>query len=150
VDLNLSTTGSLYIHLIAGPYLPGLINDISIFHDGLIHMLERGERVEADQGYIGECPEKVKVPKNHVTVDPERGEIKARLGRRHESVNRRLKVFRSLSTTFWHSIEQYSICFRASVVLVQLAFDGGEKYLFDVREYEDQFSDWHPSIVFNL
>jgi hypothetical protein len=136
---------------VAGPYLPGLINDLSIFRDGLIHMLGEGERVEADAGYIGECPNKVKVPKNHaVAVDPERAAMKCRLGRRQETVNRRLKVFKSLSTTFRHSTEQHSICFRASTVLLQLAFDSGERYLFDVREYEDQFSDWQASIVFDL
>jgi hypothetical protein len=113
-------------------------------------MLGEGERVEADAGYIGECPNKVKVPKNHVAVDPKVAAMKCRLGRRQETVNRRLKVFKSLATTFRHSTEQHSICFRASIVLLQLAFDSGERHLLDVRGYEDKFSDWQASIVFNL
>jgi len=39
---------------IAGPYPARDWNDINIFRDGLIGMLEEGERVEADDGYVGE------------------------------------------------------------------------------------------------
>lgn len=40
--------------------------DISIFCFALKHMLEPGERVEADDGYIGEDPLSVKVPRSMV------------------------------------------------------------------------------------
>ena len=48
---------------INGPYEPGVWNDIAIFRDGIMHHLEDGERVEADDGYLGEAPKYVKCPK---------------------------------------------------------------------------------------
>ena len=36
---------------INGPYEPGIWKDITIFHNGLLSMLDLGERVEADDGY---------------------------------------------------------------------------------------------------
>lgn len=38
---------------INGPFEPGIWNDVSIFRSCLLSMLEDGERVEADDGYIG-------------------------------------------------------------------------------------------------
>ena len=42
--------------------------DIKIFRDSLITFLEDGERVEADDGYIGEAPDKVKCPASFVNL----------------------------------------------------------------------------------
>ena len=39
-----------------GPYEPGMWNDHMIFGDGLVHELEDGERVEADDGYLPYAP----------------------------------------------------------------------------------------------
>ena len=36
--------------------------DIKIFYSGLAHWLDEFKRVEADDGYIGEAPQKVKCP----------------------------------------------------------------------------------------
>ena len=41
---------------ISGPHFPGLHNDLQIFQMGLIHILDDGERMEADLGYRGEHP----------------------------------------------------------------------------------------------
>ena len=41
---------------VSGPHFPGLHNDIEIFRMGLIHILDDGERMEADMGYRGEHP----------------------------------------------------------------------------------------------
>ena len=48
---------------INGPYEPGVWNDIAIFRAGIMHHLEDGERVEADDGYIGKALTYVKCPK---------------------------------------------------------------------------------------
>ena len=48
---------------INGPYPCGSWPDINIFRDALITELEAGERVEADDGYIGEHPGTIKCPK---------------------------------------------------------------------------------------
>ena len=45
---------------INGPYKSGVWNDIAIFRDGIMHHLEDGERVEADDVYLGEAPKYVK------------------------------------------------------------------------------------------
>ncbi len=45
-----------------GPYAAGKYPDIEIFRMGLAHWLDEFERVEADDGYIGEAPRKVKCP----------------------------------------------------------------------------------------
>ena len=135
---------------VAGPYLPGVSNDITIFRDGLIHMLEDGERVEADDGYVGECPGKVKVRKNHLTVNEEQGAMRARLGRRQETVNRRIKVFAALNTTFRQSIRKHSICFRCAAILVQMAFELGQQEMFDMREYDDRLTDAQATAIWGV
>ena len=43
-----------------GPYAAGKYPDIKIFRSGLAHWLDEFKRVEADNGYIGEAPQKVK------------------------------------------------------------------------------------------
>ena len=43
-----------------GPYELGVWNNLDILRDGIVHHLSEGERVEADDGYIGEAPEYVK------------------------------------------------------------------------------------------
>jgi hypothetical protein len=45
-----------------GPYEAGNWNDIKIFRDSLMSNLDPGERVEADDGYVGEAPRHVKCP----------------------------------------------------------------------------------------
>ena len=47
---------------INGPYEPGIWNDIKVFRDSLLSHLEPNERVEADDGYIGEHPQHIKCP----------------------------------------------------------------------------------------
>ncbi len=42
------------------PYAAGKYPDIKIFCSGLAHFLDKYERVEADNGYIGKAPQKVK------------------------------------------------------------------------------------------
>ena len=48
---------------INGPFPCGFYNDIKIFRQGLKNMLEDGERVEVDDGYLGEAPRYVLCPK---------------------------------------------------------------------------------------
>ena len=45
-----------------GPYECGRWPDISIFRESLLSHLEPAERVEADDGYIGEHPLHIKCP----------------------------------------------------------------------------------------
>ena len=46
----------------SGPHAPRIINELQIFRFRLKHQLDYCERVEADDGYIGECPMCCKCP----------------------------------------------------------------------------------------
>ena len=59
VAVCIRTGWIVWIH---GPSPPGDRNDLTIFRDGLKHLLRPGERVEADDGYIAEDPQLVKAP----------------------------------------------------------------------------------------
>ena len=48
------------IILANGPFAAGKFSDVKIFCLGLMHWLDEFERVEADDGYIREAPQKVK------------------------------------------------------------------------------------------
>lgn len=133
---------------IAGPYLPGIWNDLAIFRLGLMYMLEDGERIEADDGYKGECPQYVKCPRG-VTRRKDKKKMKARVRMRHETINERLKNYTCLEKLFRHSDEKHALCFRACAVLVQLAMEGGEE-LFDCREYDDTMTDQQVEELFGL
>ena len=60
-----------WICWISGPWNPGRWNDLEIFRSSLMTFLEPFERVEADDGYLGEAPLKVRCPKC-ITVPEER------------------------------------------------------------------------------
>ena len=132
---------------IAGPYFPGEWNDIKIFRHGLMHELDDGERVEADDGYWGECPMYCKCPRK--LPKEERKRMTGRLRMRHETVNERFKNFSCMASRFRHGGKKHAACFRAVVVLTQLAIESGEE-LFDMREYNDNLTDEQVVTLFGL
>ena len=64
-------------------------NDIQIFRNSLISHLKNGERVEADDGYVGEAPEFVKCPASF-TNPKETLYMQQRVRNRQETVNKRM------------------------------------------------------------
>ena len=58
---------------VSGPYPAGRWTDVKIFDDVLSNLLEPGERVEADNGYIGRA-DKVKCPNNDCKPPQESGD----------------------------------------------------------------------------
>jgi hypothetical protein len=72
------------------PYAPGKWNNLSIFRDSLVSMLEPGERCETDRGYQGATPAYVKCP-GVVEADPNTAQIQQRVWSRQETVNERFK-----------------------------------------------------------
>ncbi|CAB9530745.1 unknown protein [Seminavis robusta] len=129
---------SSYICWIAGPYLPGVYNDLQIFRMGLRDKLDVGEKVEADDGYIAER-EKCKCPHSMRTREDQR-RMRGRLRMRQEKLNRLLKNFHTLDVPFRHGASKHGSCVHAICVLVQLTMEQGEE-LFDMREYHDNMSD---------
>jgi hypothetical protein len=79
-----------YIVWVNGPFPPGFMNDIMIFRTALIDMLAANERVEADDGYLGEAPRYVKCSKSF-TNDEACLEMQREVRNRHEKVNKRFK-----------------------------------------------------------
>jgi hypothetical protein len=67
----------------------------------LIKELDFGERVEADDGYVGESPYVTKVPSAVLTRSSE--EADERVQGWHETVNVRLKSFKILDQVYRHN-----------------------------------------------
>jgi hypothetical protein len=119
---------------IEGPYAAGKYPDVEIFRRGLAQWLDEFERVEADEGYIGEAPLKVKCPgcpsnpTNHQS-------LQKRVQGRHESLNGRFKNWEILKSMYRHDIMEHGNVFRAIAAVTQISIDEGER-LFEV-EYSD-------------
>ena len=93
--------------------------------------------MEANDGYIGEDPEQIIVPKGvraHETKEKHKTRGLART--RHETVNNMIKTFKvlSLDRRYHHDVQKHGMCFRASAVLTQLALEHGTKEVFSVAE----------------
>ena len=120
---------------INGPYEAGKWPDISIFRDSLKSHLSPKERVEADDGYIGEAPALVKCPKSFTTRE-ETESMDQRMRNRQETVNKRFKNWEVLAVPFRHEIYRHGDAFRVIAILTQLAINSGEA-LFSVH-YNDK------------
>mmetsp|Transcript_10731 Transcript_10731/g.16451 ORF Transcript_10731/g.16451 Transcript_10731/m.16451 type:complete len:174 (-) Transcript_10731:157-678(-) len=88
---------------INGPFAPGDWNDIDIFCNSLMLKVEEGERIEADNGYIGEAPRHVICPASVellAMANSERLKFNKRIQGRHEVVNKHLKHWSCLKKPF--------------------------------------------------
>ena len=118
---------------IQGPYPAGKWTDIKIFNQVLRNFLDTGERVEADNGYVG-AADKVKCPDNPCNPVANEG-MQSRVRSRHETINGRFKTWGILKNTYRHNIRRHGEVFRAIAIITQLGIDNGEP-LFQV-DYED-------------
>jgi hypothetical protein len=126
-----------HIAWINGPFPPGDWPDVEVFRSTLKLNLEEGERVETDDGYLGEDPCFTKCPGGVRFMEDQQWHKKRSVVRnRGETANHRLKTFKVLQDTFRHDIEKHSMCFRACAVLAQLSFEVGSKKLFNVPNYD--------------
>jgi hypothetical protein len=131
-ELGLSILGGDLVW-IQGPYLTGKYMDIKIITKVLRHFLDPGERIKANEGYVGH-PKKNKCPQN--VVNPaEKWAMQRRVRAHHETLNRRLKNWVILSQVYRHDIMQHGNVFQACAVVTQLTIKNGE-LLFEV-EYKD-------------
>jgi hypothetical protein len=113
---------------IVGPFPCGNWLDIEIFCYFLKGMLDRFERVEADDGYVGEDPESIKVPGG---VVERQLYIRGHVRRRHETVNKRIKQFKCRVTVFRHDLSFHGPCFWACAMLTQLAINHVNPFSID-------------------
>lgn len=122
---------------INGPYEPGDWPDIKIFRNSLMSHLDNNERVEADDGYVGEAPQHVKCPMSFTNPE-DTLKIQSRVRARHETVNKRFKQWGCLQQVFRHDLHRHADVFRACAVITQIALELGEP-LFEV-----DYVDNHP------
>lgn len=134
VGLSIQTGSIVWIN---GPFPCGRNPDISIFRASLLSHLEEGERVEADDGYIGEAPRHVKCPKSFANP-PEMEGMQQRVRNRQETVNKRFKNWGILKQVYRNKekIALHGEVFRAIAVITQISIKLGEK-LFDVVYADD-------------
>ncbi len=111
---------------INGPFPCGKYPDIKIFCMGLMHELGPGEKVEADNGYRGQC-DCVWLPHEGNASLHEKAVVRAW----HEGVNKRLKQFAILTWTYCHDQTTHGAAFWAVAVVTQLAIENGQP-LYDV------------------
>ena len=116
----------------SGPHLPGMKNDLSIYRESLKHILiANNEMGFADAGYRGEP----KTIQEKGRGSEEERHVATRARARHETINRRLKEFKSLSTQFRHNkgydVTNHGYVFDAVLVLTQLSV-AHHKSLFEV------------------
>jgi hypothetical protein len=124
-----------------GPFPCGDWNDLTIFRQALKSELGEAERVEADDGYVGEDPETAKSA-GCVLHNPDKKikMVRQRVRSRQETVNKRLKQFNVVHGCFRHNPMFHGSCFFACAVLTQLSIENFHP-LFQVAEYSDQVED---------
>ncbi len=130
-DLKLTNTLSLR------PYPPGDWNDLEIFRAGLKHQLDEGERVEADDIYVGEAPTYVKCAKCFTRPEEEEA-MRQRVDGRHETINRKIKHWNCLVFPFKSKgakkVASHSTLFRACAVVTQVGLELGFGELFETGD----------------
>jgi hypothetical protein len=131
IAICIKTGHIVWIH---GPFPCGDWPDVKIFRHCLKHYLGKNERVEADDGYIGDDPKLVKTPRG-IRYQESDKKMNARndARARHETANNLIKHFHILSGVFHHDVEKHSACFRACAVLTQLSLELGYKQLYNVK-----------------
>jgi len=112
---------------VSGPHACGMWPDLKIFRSSLKTFLDPYERVEADNGYLGEDPVTCKTPGGLTSKsDKKAAKFRDRIRARHETVNARIKTFGVLKNRFRHQTENHGAFFRAVIVLTQLMIENGE------------------------
>ena len=123
---------------VIGPFPCGDWPDIEIFRFCLKQLLGENERVETDDGYIGENPTKARIPGSLVhDQDEKQLYVRTKVRRRHETINKEFKKFNIISDTFDRNRSMHVYYFMSVVVLTQLAINRGCIQPFQVSEYDD-------------
>jgi hypothetical protein len=74
--------------------------DVTIFRASLFTFLDDFERVDANDGYIGESPFRAKGQKEVLSCPFEADALQKRVQGRHETINARLKAYATLGVKF--------------------------------------------------
>jgi DDE superfamily endonuclease len=113
---------------INGPY-PAGTSDINVYRkeNGLKSKIPPNKKVLGDEGYRGDPTVSRYNPYDPKDVK----KFKSRARARHETYNRRIKIFRILSDRFRHPLDKHKASFEAICVIVQYQLENGSP-LYDV------------------
>ena len=134
VALSLLSNDIVWIN---GPFCPGDWTDLEIFRFNLMHQLEPGERIEADNGYIGEAPRYVVCPACCTTKSEELA-VMRRVEGRHEAMNRHIKNWKCMKGIFdvkgtpVEKMEKHGALFWACVIVKQVSMQMGVGEMYDI------------------
>ena len=117
-----------------GPFPCGDWPDLRIARESLIHCLDAGEYYLADGGY-NDGRQYAFTPTGY-SSDRQRMEALARA--RHETVNRRFKVFRALKDIYRHDLSHHGSIFRAIANVTQVCIAYGISPLFQIMYAEEE------------
>lgn len=145
ICLNIQTADVVWIH---GPFPCGKWPDINIFREALMHHLDNGERVEADDGYVGEHPMHIKCPKGFANGE-ETLYMQQRVRSRQETINNNLKFWGILREVYTQDMVKHGDVVRAILITKQIAINQGETLFqcgykdppFDNNDEEDDGDD---------
>jgi DDE superfamily endonuclease len=98
-------------------------HDITIFQEGLKHLIPDRKHAIGDTGYKGE-PTAVSTP-NRAHDSPAVKKFKGRAHSRQECFNSRLKNFACLAQCFWHTQDDHKLCFVACCMILQYQMENG-------------------------
>jgi hypothetical protein len=115
-----------------GPFPCGEFPDLKFFRLGMKNQLGPGEKVIADDGYIGET----KVCTKHDARDEQHRRVIRCIWAHHATINRRLKTWKSLQSVYRHDRKKHHLIFESVLVLEQLAIENGHEP-FQVHCYVD-------------
>ena len=133
IGLSLLSNDIVWIN---GPFCPGDWNDLEIFRHDLMHKLEPGERVEADNIYTSEAAFVV-TPKSLTTKEEQLAMMK-RVEGRHEALNKHVKNWKCIKDNYrvkgtaMEKMEKHGTLFRACAIVKQVAMQMGVGELYDV------------------
>ena len=122
---------------INGPFCPGDWNDLAIFRHNLKHQLERGERIEADNGYVGESPRFVVCPTSIATKEESLALMK-RVEGRHEIMIKHIKNWKCMKGCFEakgtavEKMEKHRLLFFSCAIVKQVAMQMGVGELYEL------------------
>lgn len=114
-EIALSIEGNHIVHG-HGPFPCGDYPDINIFRAQLRGMIPNGEKLIADKGYIGEGMK--------LWLKNEGNEVQIRafkfMRARHETLNGRMKTFKSMDSVWRHDLDKHPVCFYSILVITQI------------------------------
>ncbi len=105
-----------------------------VFCSGVAHWLNELKRVEADDGYIGDTPQKVKCP-GCMSNPTNNQAMQNKVESRRKSLSGGLKNWEILKSMYHHDLMKHGNVFWAIAVITQISIKSGEQ-LFEV-DYSD-------------